>query len=341
MVRQVDSVHKDKILKALRYGICDSYGKPRETVAEPIPENTNPRLHKVWLASDINELLQHWDTIGIEPTARNSPTLSPTALDLAWRAWNVRQQAFDQRLVQMTAAKEEYMKKVIKIEECIRENNQPKKTAMADLRQRREAAFQAKAAVDFPDTPFADIKALRCYKTTMRVRNEPTRDVKFEGSWKRLKPKIEKELAGGSASNSITSSSASTPYSTPAPTDFTPSSSQEPVSPPSDPPAGEISSNTNASQSGIQTANEAQASGTESHDSSSDDISESTYTAQTANQAQTSDTQSQNLSSEDVASVTGDISESTYIAQSQQVSFGDNFGAQPYHHRYEDWIPPQ
>lgn len=182
-----------RMVGALPYGVCDSYIKPHPTLRSPIPIHLNPRLYKIVLKDGVSAMIQSFmENVG--PLYQNQDGMTDEEIMNARKARQERLEAYLERLSELETANEKFMEDVLTIERCIQESKQTKKDAMAALRERKQDAYAAKAIAELPGIPLSIIRSLDSYKGNMRVRSEPTIDVKFERSWKTLKPKIEQEL---------------------------------------------------------------------------------------------------------------------------------------------------
>lgn len=223
------------LLATLPFGVQDSYGKFHQTLIRQLYPQETPRLYRIHLTEAVSDLIQSWNS-QVGPLHVDNPRLTSQQNLTAMTARVQRHIAYTANLTTLGELNETFMKKVVDVEEAIMRSKEPKKTAMADLRDRKRAFLKLKTEEHFPKTSWDTIQRLNGFRGWMRVRTIPSKDTRFENSWKRLKGRFEQELESMESGRSITSvsrsrstsaalqSNASTP-------DPTPSSTRNAVSP--------------------------------------------------------------------------------------------------------------
>lgn len=209
-----------RLLKCVPYGVCDSYGKATQTVAD-LPLNNNPKQHKLYERAAYEKVKKVWLDFMPGPYIRDSKATD--AEDRVARAayeasLKEKKEVREAHFKDLEEENEKFMNQVIKVEDCIKAAKKGSKDQKKLVREQRKQFVLDKVAADLPHIPVDSIKDLKCFKDVVRNCLKEAGDK----VWLNLKPKLIQQLAdrenvvaNEASSNvaSITSTRDSTPAS--------------------------------------------------------------------------------------------------------------------------------
>lgn len=183
----------NRLLECIPVGMHDSFMKPHDFIedVDSRPRGA-PRLYRYHFKSDVEKIVEEYEALKPPPYKEN-PEHSAAEKASALAAHQALEAEFAEKrtefLEQRKAKNDEHMKRVVKIETCIRNRREVEKKPYDANRNARKERFTKGAETDLPHIPIEFVQNTKAYKAAVRIFRDPG----TERGWQLLKPKIEAE----------------------------------------------------------------------------------------------------------------------------------------------------
>lgn len=183
----------NKLLECIPVAMHDSFMKPHDYIEDlDARPRGAPRLYRYHFKSDVEKIVREHEVLKPPPFQENPEhsTAEKASALAAYQALEADLLSKRNEFLESRKTKnDEHMKRVVKIETCIRNRRSEVAKPYDANRAARKERFTKGAIADLPDIPLDFVKRTKAYKAAVRIFRDPG----TERGWQLLKPKIQDE----------------------------------------------------------------------------------------------------------------------------------------------------